>query len=742
MTRLLLSFTPFHPCTSPPYGLACLKAALSPVSNVEAKCVDWNLAFYRRWLLGDAPELCGLRSDQLLGQVCPTELCRQEGEAIWRGLTTTPTSAKEVEDYIVAAKRFDGIYADLRSYYQRLLTPFVEGREMFSDAELELIFADELAEVAEFSPNVVGFSLLSEANLLYSLALARAIESHFGARIVFGGAMTSHLDPQALLRLFPWIDFVLPGEADLSIVDLAEMIEAGAEDTALVGGLVSKEGVSSKPPSCPNVLGELPFADFSDFSLDDYLCPAPVLPIITSRGCYWGKCVFCSHTLPYAPGVRLRPVDAVADEIAHQQQRHDVKHFLFVDEAVAPKTLAALSDEILARGLDVRWGAEGIRIEKKLDRALLTKAHDAGLRWIYVGVESANQRLLDGMEKGISNAEIPRVIEDCRTAGVLPQLSFIVGFPSTTTAELASEIDFLVENDVDHSVFALLKGSPIEREASTFGVEVGAPVVLFRTIHGELFAPRFNFVVTYGMSPQVASQIVEEELAERKGEPRRPHLGEVHALVLAGAGFFAERSRPAPPASIAERSLIALGEVDESARDVRWTLHLAACLEVLGDIGNASEVLQAPSTPPAENETVELLLHLVALANHAHRPDLVFAVIGQLIDDDSRLPPRVQAEVFRASFEQKDYARTLEIARRLEEASFDAPWVHPIVATAHEVLGDPETALGAYRRAESYFWRDSTLNESQARCLGELGREQEAEEQRVLAQKKGQNFPG
>jgi hypothetical protein len=69
--KLLLAFTPFHTPASPPLGLAYLKATLAQAQpDAIVKTVDWNLAFIRRWLVGDMPDLCLHHPTQLLGTVC------------------------------------------------------------------------------------------------------------------------------------------------------------------------------------------------------------------------------------------------------------------------------------------------------------------------------------------------------------------------------------------------------------------------------------------------------------------------------------------------------------------------------------------------------------------------------------------------------------------------------------------------------------------------------------------------
>ena len=393
--KLLLAFTPFHTPASPPFGLACLKGALEQAQpEATVKTLDWNLAFFRRWLNGEMPDLCDYHPTRLLGTVCPWLIVQNgAGQMILDDLTRLPATPDEQNRTMQAARLLDDFYNRLGSFYHDLLFPFVEGRSALSQQAAGAIFGAELAEVAAFQPDIVGFSILAEQNLLYSLALGKVIKRRFNIPIALGGAMMSHLEPAELLQAFPWLDYIFFGEAEGS---LAEFIAAWPDKNfQAIGGLAWRRGkkISQQPRAMPLNLNRLPPPDFSDFPLRDYISPEPVLPIITSRGCYWGKCTFCSHTRPYGPAVRVRRPQAVIAEMAQQMERTGARRFLFVDEAISPKMLKALSREILERGLEVQFGAEGVRVEAAFDRETLQLAYRAGLRWVYVGRTASRNRV-------------------------------------------------------------------------------------------------------------------------------------------------------------------------------------------------------------------------------------------------------------------------------------------------------------------------------------------------------------
>ena len=732
--KLLLAFTPFHTPASPPFGLACLKGALAAAQpETQVLIRDWNLAFFRRWLGGEMPDLCALHPTQLLGTVCPSLITQDGlGERLLADLTQLPTTLEAQTRYMQAARILDDLYTRLSHFYHDILFPVAEGRQKLSRKTADLLFGAELAEVAAEKPDVAGFSVLTEHNLQYALALGQVVKQRFGIPIALGGAMMSHLGPAELLTAYPWLDYVFFGEAEES---LAQFVAAGLDgDLSEIRGLAYREGkqvrVAARPS--PLNLSHLPNPDFSDYPLHDYIVPKPVLPIIASRGCYWGKCAFCSHTRPYGPHVRVRKPEQVIDEMAAQIEKYSARRFLFVDEAISPRMMRRLSQDILDRGLDVQFGMEGVRVEEAFDEDLLRLAHRAGLRWIYVGIESANQRLLDLIEKGITIERVEKLIATCRQVGVVPQLSFIVGLPSTTEAELQAEIAFLKRHPMDSSSFVLMLGSPMEEQREQFGIRVEGRQVLYRTPHGAVHAPRFNFTVEDGLSPVTADAIVE---AAAPYPRMRPHLGEVHATLLADTGFFASEERPPAPMSAAEIALQTLSQ-QRAAGEVngRWFLHMLGCLEDQNRREEAFMIAQAGLAAHGQEQNVRqaLQLHLAVALNAQNRPGDVVNLVG----GNGRLLPALHGERARAWFALGKPAKALRDLRQMQKAGHEIRWMHYIQGLCYAQANRCQDALAAFDQAEERDWLEPEINAAKADCLEKLNRSLEAEDELALWRRK------
>lgn len=90
-------------------------------------------------------------------------------------------------------------------------------------------------------------------------------------------------------------------------------------------------------------------------------------------------------------------------------------------------------------------------------------------------MESANQRIIDLMDKGTTPDGVAEVLARSTRAGIRNHLFIIVGFPSETEAEYLETMEFLYQNrDNVHRIlacgFSLDNGSIIFKEPERFGI--------------------------------------------------------------------------------------------------------------------------------------------------------------------------------------------------------------------------------------------------------------------------------
>ena len=218
--------------------------------------------------------------------------------------------------------------------------------------------------------------------------------------------------------------------------------------------------------------------------------------LVMARGCYWHKCAFCDVVLPYIGCFQMpNPVDIVdaMEEFAEKSARTCVKNdlpisesgesvkrrrFHFVDEAMPPKVIKGMCEEILKRKLKVEWWGN-IRFDAAFTPALCKLMAKAGCIAVTGGLECANDRLLKLMNKGITLAGAEKVLKAFRAAKVFVHAYLMYDFPTETRAEQKGAERYvkdlakrgLIQSCFWHR-FALTVHSPIAKDPEKFGIMV------------------------------------------------------------------------------------------------------------------------------------------------------------------------------------------------------------------------------------------------------------------------------
>ena len=365
--------------------------------------------------------------------------------------------------------RFQRSLADIKKLTQnRAENPF-----------LEIYERHLLPFILKQDPDIIGISIAGDSQLVPALTLSRIIKStHKKPHIVVGGYVITLLADalmkyEELFNLF--FDSAIIFEGERPLLKLVESI-SHAQTLKDVPNLIyldhSKIRANEVLP--PENINSLPTPDFDGLPLDLYLSPEPVLPILASRGCYWSKCAFCSHNESYGWHYQSREADKIVNDLQELSRKHNVVHFAFSDEAISPRLINKLSDEIIKRGMKVRCSTN-VRLEHQFTPELCNKMFKAGFRLLYLGLESGCDRVLNHMEKGITKATAVEVCKNTCNAGIWNHLYVFFGFPTESRMEAQETVDFLISNNnIIHSFsianFTLSKGSAAAKYPEQYGI--------------------------------------------------------------------------------------------------------------------------------------------------------------------------------------------------------------------------------------------------------------------------------
>ncbi len=186
----------------------------------------------------------------------------------------------------------------------------------------------------------------------------------------------------------------------------------------------------------------------------------PLAPIITTRGCPY-SCIYCSAPITAGKRMRYRDPVKVVDGIEMLIKNYGVKEVQIEDDnfTLKRKHTVAICEEILKRKIEINWGLpNGVRIDK-LDPDLLKLMRKSGCYQMSLGIESANQRILDLIKKNLNKDLVRKVVDDIKNAGIESVGFFMLGFPTETKNEIKETINFACSLNLDRANFT--KATPL-----------------------------------------------------------------------------------------------------------------------------------------------------------------------------------------------------------------------------------------------------------------------------------------
>jgi hypothetical protein len=161
-----------------------------------------------------------------------------------------------------------------------------------------------------------------------------------------------------------------------------------------------------------------------------------------AHGCYWHKCSFCDTTLDYINRFDTASAGVLVDRIERIIAQTGQTGFHFVDEAAPPAALKELALELLRRKITISWWAN-IRFENAFSKDLCELLAASGCIAVTGGLETASDRLLKLMNKGVTVGQAARVCSNFSSAGIMVHAYLMYGFPTQTAQETIDSLEIV-----------------------------------------------------------------------------------------------------------------------------------------------------------------------------------------------------------------------------------------------------------------------------------------------------------
>jgi anaerobic magnesium-protoporphyrin IX monomethyl ester cyclase len=502
--KVVLIYPPISNVRYPYLSLPCLSAFLKKAGHTPVS-KDVNLeAFYHVMSWSEAGTGGGEMDPHVLREARYAVMNpKTEGEERERARSTlmrayltyykgfeAETSGGSLEDTLRVA--VEGRNDPFQDYYEGRLIPWI----------------------LEENPVLVGLSIAYPTQIAHGFRIASLIKrANPRVHLCMGGPTITKLMDHLAHRdeLLNAADSVILHHGEESLVRLVEAIGDGDSPEGIPNVAFKRGGRWQGNPLCfsPMDMNTLPTPDFEGFPLRFYLSKQFTLPLITSRGCYWNRCTFCTYRELYKGAFQQRDAALVVGDMAKLSREYGCNHFRLMDDACSPAFLRALARTIIRSRLKVTWSCFA-RFEGAFTADFCRLLAQGGCSRLMFGLESYNQRVLDLMNKGIRAEEIGSIVERCHEADIETRLMCMVGFPTETRSEALATMQFLMDYRDKYTSFAaqpfnLEGGTEIDCHPERFGItEVHRGD---RVQHGLRYGYRYE--TRSGMGMEEAAQMCE-----------------------------------------------------------------------------------------------------------------------------------------------------------------------------------------------------------------------------------------
>lgn len=321
--------------------------------------------------------------------------------------------------------------------------------------------------IKDYEPEVIATGAMAAEFLFLQDAIDISRKEAPHLPVICGGGIITN-DPLSHEILRP--DFSVIDEGENVITDLLDKLAHGEDVTEVEGIHYWKEGkpVYGHARKAIKDLDSLPFPDYDVMDIETYFALQSqstsyfhvrtrenprMLPISSGRSCPY-KCTFCQYaSLGGSRRIyRGRTIENVVEEIIFQHEKYGFNILKIYDDlfSVKEERVYKFCEEIKKTGLDIHWNAS-MRVHD-VSPDMLKEMKDAGCIHIGYGFESASNKVLESMNKRITDKDILKAIEMTEAAGIGAQGNFIFGDPAETEETVIKTKDFYRKYCLDHII--------------------------------------------------------------------------------------------------------------------------------------------------------------------------------------------------------------------------------------------------------------------------------------------------
>ncbi|MBF6641191.1 B12-binding domain-containing radical SAM protein [Flavobacterium sp. J49] len=247
-------------------------------------------------------------------------------------------------------------------------------------------------------------------------------------------------------------DYILQGEGEMSLLELINALENETSVDHIKGIVFKKNGqvqVNSKREVLQN-LDELPLPAWDLVDIESYhkvwkQSGQPfTLNIATTRGCPY-KCNWCAKPI-YGNRYNAHSPDYIVKEIQFLKDHFGVTRFWMCDDifGLKPNWVQDFNLKLKEQNLKISYYIQS-RVDLLLKEDTIDCLAESGLEEVWVGAESASQKILDAMDKGTTVEQIYQATKILKDKKVRVAFFLQFGYLTENQEDIAKTIAMVKE---------------------------------------------------------------------------------------------------------------------------------------------------------------------------------------------------------------------------------------------------------------------------------------------------------
>lgn len=268
------------------------------------------------------------------------------------------------------------------------------------------------------------------ADIFSVFRLAKEIKPEI-ITIAGGGLITS--DAETAMEALSIVDYGVIGEGEQTIGKLVYALWSG-NDINKVQNLICKTSygfIQTEKSKNDLDLESLPIPDYAGFDYAEYLkmnverengIGYSSVAVIGGRSCKY-NCTFCFH--PTGSKYRQRSLDSIFKELDYLTGNYEVNYVAFREELFASdkQRIFDFCDRI--KKYELVWSIQ-LRVDS-VDEEIVKILKESNCRYIFIGIESADNSILKSMRKHITIEQVEKVLQLTADAGLDTRSTIIIG---------------------------------------------------------------------------------------------------------------------------------------------------------------------------------------------------------------------------------------------------------------------------------------------------------------------------